>query len=149
MTTGAQVFPTLNEHNGWVNQVFFPSDSSRIISQTVFECLSWDATTGHRIHTTEQSDHRFSSPMYITYDGWIVDSVTDRTLSKLPAMVDDPNYATHGRSLAMTTSDGHLYIMHFPEALLTSPDTRPVEGKTRRRFVQLSADRVIISSIPW
>jgi WD40 repeat protein len=135
LTTGTQEFPTLR-HDSAVNSVFFSPDASRIISLACLDCKSWDATSGDRIHLTEHSDHRFSGSMYITYDGWIVDSATDRTLGRLPAVVNHTCHAVHERSMAMGTNNGRVFILNFPPALLTGPDTHPVEGKTRKRFVR-------------
>lgn len=134
VTTGAQVFTPLHGHKIGMTSVFFPPDASRIISLSEYESLSWDAATGHRIYSTEQSDHRLSGSIYVTYEGWIVDSETGRTLGKLPNMVADPISVVHGRLLAVGTPSGRVFIMQFPPALLTSPDTRTVEGGIRERF---------------
>jgi WD40 repeat protein len=132
--TGAQVFPRFHGHKSWVRSVFFSPDASRIISQSGFESLSWDAITGLRIHSTEEADHRLSGSMYITHDGWIMDSMTERTLGKLPSMLAHPVYVVHERSLVVATYSGRIFVLHFPPALFTSPDTRVVEGKRRKRF---------------
>ncbi|KIM71122.1 hypothetical protein PILCRDRAFT_17357 [Piloderma croceum F 1598] len=63
VTTGAQVFPVMREHTIGrsimvATSVFFSPDASRIISQSRYESLSWDAATGLRVSANEQSDHR-------------------------------------------------------------------------------------------
>lgn len=60
----------------------------------------------------------------VTHDGWIVDSTTNRTLSKLPTMVKITCSEAHGHSVAFGTVTGRLFVLQFPAALFTSPDTR-------------------------
>jgi WD40 repeat protein len=127
VTTGVKVFPTLRGHQMPVRSVFFSLDASRIISQSKYESLSWDAADGSRIYSTEQPDRCLSGSMYVTHDGWIVDSATDKILAKFPTMVANPIYAVHERTLAVGTHSGRVFQIHFPPALLTSPNTRHVE----------------------
>ena len=72
--------------------------------------------------------------MYITYEGWIMDSATDRTLGKLPTMVANARHAMHKRYLAVGTHSGRVFILHFPPTTFTSPDTRAINGKIRERY---------------
>ena len=131
--TGAQVFPALRGHTSHVTSVMC-SASSHIISQSECESLSWDAATGYRIYVTEQSDHRLLGSMYITHDGWIVDSATGRTLGNLSTMMLASVCAIHERSLAVGTRSGRVLVLNFPPALLTISDTRTVEDKMRKRY---------------
>ena len=132
ITTGAEVCPLLRGHTMGVTSLFFSLDACRIVSQSKCENLSWDAATGRQLHSVEQSDNRILGSLYITHDGWIVDSATYRTLGRLPDMVADPIYVAHGRSLAVGTCSGRVFILRFPPALLMGPDTRTVEGKIRK-----------------
>src|SRR5882762_6573963 len=84
-------------------------------SQPLYETLSWDPGTGCQLHLTEQPDH---CSLDITHDGWIGDSTTNRTLSKLPTMVSAANvkvlgliYVVHERSLAVGMKDGRVFIL--------------------------------------
>jgi len=135
--TGISPFHALRGHpRGDITSVLFSPDGSRIIFQSDYMSLSWDAATGQRLRSSEQSDHRLSGSMYVTHQGWIVDSGSDRTLGKLPTMAANSIYVVHERSLAVGMHSGHVLILHFPPAFVTSPDTRTVEGKIRERFRQ-------------
>jgi len=136
VATGAQVLPVLRGHKSRVKSLFFSPDASRIISLSESERLSWDSATGSCL-PAEPSDHRLSGTMYITHDGWIVDSATNRTLGKLPTMVAGPVSEIHGRSFAVGTYSGRVFITLFPTALLTSTSTRVIGENVRPRFKAL------------
>jgi hypothetical protein len=118
--------------------VFFSPDASRIISQSAYESMSWDGEMGRRLHASEHNDHRLSGSMYVTHEGWIVHSTTDRTLGKLPGLAINSKFAVHERSLAVGTYSGDIFILHFPLALLASPETRASDMNMRERFGPLS-----------
>jgi len=139
MGTGAQVFSELSRHSTGVTSIFFSPDASHIISLSKYGSLCWDTLTGLRTYSTEQSDHCLSGSMHLTHDGWVVDSATNRTISKLSTTLREANYAVHDKSLAVGTHGGRVFILRFPPALLMTPDTRSVEGKTRNRFQVLAA----------
>jgi WD40 repeat protein len=107
--SGAEILKMQGQKDGILSSVFSP-DGRRIVSgsydetvcvcayrmgrvgkvlsgwksQPLYETLSWDPGTGCQLHLTEQPDH---CSLDITHDGWIGDSTTNRTLSKLPTMV--------------------------------------------------------------
>jgi hypothetical protein len=64
-------------------------------------------------------------------DGWVVDVATGATLCKLPDYLSNACYASHKRSLAIGTDGGQVLLIHFPPALLRSPDTCPDGDKGR------------------
>jgi WD40 repeat protein len=130
VTTGLQV----HGHKMEIVSVFFSPEGRRIISQSRYESLSWDTATGHRLRSTEESDYRLSGSLYRTHDGWIMDSTTDRTLGKLPAVVSNSKCATQGRSLAVGAHSGPTFMLYFPQALTMSPETRVVNGNVRERY---------------
>jgi WD40 repeat protein len=154
VTTGAQVFPEFRGHTTWVTSVFFSPNTDRIVSQSRYESLSWDAAIGGRTYSTEASDHCLSGAMYITHDGRIVDSSTGRTLGKLPTVVANSSYVVHGRSLAMRMNSGRVPVLRFPPALLTRPENKyhlntihpkfqnigyPREGFLQSTFISLNS----------
>jgi WD40 repeat protein len=126
VATGAQAFPALRGHTSALKSVFLSSDARRIISQSECESISWDAATGRRLYLTEPSDRCLSGSI-VTCKGWIVDSATDTSLGKLPDMVADPIYMSHGKSLAVGTHSGRVLVLHFPLALFTGPDNSTVD----------------------
>jgi len=62
--------------------------------------------------------------------GWLIDFGTNQTISKLPAIIDPYCSAVFDKSIAVGTKGGHVVIFHFPPALLSSRDTRPVEAQS-------------------
>jgi hypothetical protein len=62
--------------------------------------------------------------------GWLVDFGTNQTISKLPARIDPYCSAAFEKSVAIGTKGGHVVLLHFPPALLSSRDTRPVEAQS-------------------
>jgi len=101
-------------------------------TQSIYESMSWDAETGRRLHSLEQSDHRLSGSMHITHEGWIVYSVTSRTLGKLPTMLAGAKYAARERSLALRTNSGHVFVLCIPPALLTTRRLVLLTGRSGR-----------------
>ena len=102
-----------------------------IISQSRYESMSWDAETGlHSLELTVPCRALCTLPMKI---GLYI-SATSRTLGKpLPCW---PEQSTqHERGLALGTNSGHVFVLRIPPALLTSPETRVVDGKVRERYV--------------
>ena len=137
VASGSQTSPALR-HGHWVSSVGFSVDGNHIISESFRDSISWDAKSGRRYHSTERSDHCLLRSIYITYNGWIVDVVTNRTLCKIPSILAVTCEATHKRSLVVGTKAGRLCVMHFPSALLTSPETLAAKGQTRERYPNLT-----------
>ncbi|KIM73293.1 hypothetical protein PILCRDRAFT_15384 [Piloderma croceum F 1598] len=92
--------------------------------------ILYDAASGrqlHNHHPVEEYDNQFSDSIKIN-GGYIVDSITDRTVCHLPPMISPSRYAVHETSLAVDTICGRVFVIHFPPALFTIPDTRAIEG---------------------
>jgi hypothetical protein len=66
-----------------------------------------------------------TDPIIITPDFWIVDTITQRVIGKLPSMVSINKCAASQTSVAFTTTDkpSTIFIIHFPSTTLTNPGT--------------------------
>jgi len=118
----------LQGHTEGVDLVAFTHDGTRIVSRSISENISWDATLGHQLYSGEYSSPALLSTLSTT-DGWIVDSATDRTLCKLPTILSGTCFAAWGRSLAVGTSDGQLLVVHFPPFLFLCSGTEASKAR--------------------
>jgi WD40 repeat protein len=123
-TSGAQVFPEFRGHTNIVQKVIFSPNGSCIISRSFSEFLSWDAASGHRLQSIGLFDGSYADSIHFCAEGWVEDAVTNKRLSKLPTIISKSCNETHGRSLAIGTQNGRVFVMDFPPALFTSPDAR-------------------------
>jgi len=66
-----------------------------------------------------------NDPIIITPDFWIVDTITQRVIGKLPSTVSLNKCVSSQTSVAFTTTDKPLtiFIIHFPLTTLTNPGT--------------------------
>jgi len=133
VSSGAEIIrPPINEY--FVRSVAFSSDGARIMSGSRRNGRTrgvWDRN-GTRLAVPTTS-YRFSCrSIDIVQDRWIVDFSANRTISFLPHMIDvDICSATHGKSIAIGTPGGRVFVMHFPPALFTSSESRVIEGQSR------------------
>jgi hypothetical protein len=81
------------------------------------------------------TDRPMSGSMYITHEDWIVYFGHQPHPWKTPTVLARAKYAARERSLALGTNSGHVFVLRIPPALLTSPETRVVDGKVRERYV--------------
>ena len=65
--------------------------------------------------------------MTIWLDGQTVKSVNGRTIGTLFYTIDPVCDASHETSLAVGTQHGQVFVIHFPPALFTIPDTHAVD----------------------
>jgi WD40 repeat protein len=84
IVSASQAYPAFRGHEHWVSSVAFSNDGNCIISESSHDTISWDVTSGRRHHLIEHSDRCSLHSIYNTYDGWIVDVVTNQILCKLP-----------------------------------------------------------------
>jgi WD40 repeat protein len=128
--SGAEALSPLQCHEDSVSSVAFSSDGTRIVSGSFDDTVYvWDTATGcpyvqNGVHD-EQSDSHYIS---LTSGAWIVDLYTKRTISKLPAMIAPWDWATSEKSIVIGTKGGQVIILHFPQAMFTSPETRPTKA---------------------
>jgi WD40 repeat protein len=130
-TTGAQIFNELRGHPQGVHCVAFSLDGSRILSKSRLRCISWDAETGCQLRSIKESGYPVFRSIRITRDKWVIHSLTGRAIYKLPPLASTSSYVSHHSSLAVRTDHGQVFVMHLPPTLLTSSETRLVEGKGR------------------
>jgi WD40 repeat protein len=124
--SGAAAFSPLRAHTTACTGIWsvdFSADGSRIICKSTSQTISYDASSGSRLHTNTQSDDSLHDSINISRDGWVMDWVNGRTLCQLPSMVSHSCYTVHKRSVAVGTKSGRLFVIHFPPVLFTSADT--------------------------
>jgi len=109
-----------------VHSVAFSVDGARILSKSHFSSISWDAATGHQLRSIREPSLQLSQSIRVIRDGWVIDMATGVTLCKLSDELSNGCFASHKGSLAIGTDGGRVFLVHFPPALLTSPDTRLV-----------------------
>jgi WD40 repeat protein len=126
--SGAEALPPLRGHESWVISVAFSPDGTRIISRSHDNIVCvWDTATGCLYAQNGAHDDWFESPhsILLNSDGRIMDLYTKRTISKLPAMIAPSSWAI---SIAIGTTGGQVIILNFPQASLSSPETRPTKA---------------------
>jgi len=133
--SGAEALPPLHGHEDSIVSVAFSPDSTHIVSRSVRRNLIWHTSTGDpcvRSGACDKESHPLHGIDTIALDphGWLVDFGTNQTISKLPAMIDPYCSAVFNKSVAIGTRGGHVVLLHFPPALLSSRDTRPVKAQS-------------------
>lgn len=104
-------------------------------SESASDSRSVKSPSPHHSSTDDINHLATSVPnIKITHHGWIVDSDTDRTISKLPTTIKITCSVAYKQSLVFGTVTGRLFVVHFPPALLTSQDTR-VNLKRKREIL--------------
>lgn len=117
--TGLVVLPPLRGHQNSIELVKYSINGTKIISRDASKViLAWDANSGIPLPVTEDDRIFISSPTRFStitiHNGWIVDFSTNRTLSKIPDIIDLVSFAAHGKSLVVGTQGGRVFIMTFP-----------------------------------
>jgi WD40 repeat protein len=133
--SGAASFPPLESHMDEVLFVAFSRDGSCVISRSDGGTILYNAASGHQLpnhHPVEEYDNQFSDSIEVN-SGYIIDSVTGRTICHLPPIVSGSCYAVHETLLAVGMACGQVSVIHFPPALFTIPDTRAID---RDRMLQ-------------
>ena len=104
------------------------SQDGSIMSDSSSEIHSPRSVTPFPVDT-----RRPSSPnLKVTSSKWIVDSSTGRILSKLPSTIQISCSDAFGHSVAFGTITGRIFVLNFPDALLSSVATRAdCKRKTR------------------
>ena len=123
--------PPFQGHEGRVESVVFSSDGTRIRSTSGVQVWTWDVTTGvlcDPIGVHSQDDGFILPEMMFDTDRQVVDVSQQRTLTKVPGIVAHEDSAIFGKSLVVGSQGGHVVILNFPEALFSSPETRPAEA---------------------
>jgi WD40 repeat protein len=133
---GVALFQPREEHRYIVRSVTFSSDGSYIISKSAKHIIAYDAVTGRRLNTVEEANDSppGSIDIIIDNDDWIIDRFTNRTISQLPPVVTVSRTAVHKTSMAVGTTGGRVFVIHFPLASFTSEETRAItdEGRIAR-----------------
>lgn len=107
------------------------SQDGSTMSDTSSEHHSARSITPFSVDTRRPSSA--SSPsLKVTQSKWIVDSSTGRTISKLPSTIQTSCSDAFGNSVAFGTITGRIFILNFPNALLSSAETR-ADGKRKTR----------------
>jgi len=104
---------------------------ARIVSRSIDRDVRvWDAVSGLQL-----PDKLFSIPddtpqhtLDVLHDRWLVDLSTNRTIAKLPIMVELWCSTAYEGTLAMGTIADQIIIMKFPPAVSTTPETRPIRS---------------------
>jgi len=131
---GIEVLPPLwvKDDGGWPGfcEAKFSSNGTQImyrfenvagVSDTLSNIASFKAT--HTLHTSFASGSQISQEHYIHVDakGWIVNSITNEVISKVPAIFWSEHtilgwrlFAGETLMISMGTRGGHVVIMHFP-----------------------------------
>jgi WD40 repeat protein len=128
--SGAAMMPPFQGHEGRVESVVFSSDGTRIRSTSGIQAWTWDVTTGvlcDPMGVHSQDDGFILPVIMLDADRRVVDVSQQRTLMKVPGIVAEVDSATSGKSLVIGGQGGHVVILNFPEALFSSPETRPAE----------------------
>jgi WD40 repeat protein len=129
--SGAEDITPINEL--FVRSVAFSSDGARIMSGSRRKGTAhgvWDVS-GARPSEPRTSYHFPRRSVDVVKDRWLVDFRANRVISFLPDIIDvDICSAAHGKSLAIGTPGGRVFVMHFPPAIFASPESR-VEGRSR------------------
>lgn len=118
VSSGTEVLPPLRGHKNNVNSVAYSADGSWILStDSIPQTLVWDALSGSLNLDSVQAMSMSSGidiDMRLNKDNWIVDQKTNRYLTKLPHSIVVQTHSVHGRSLAIGTISGGVFIIHFP-----------------------------------
>jgi WD40 repeat protein len=128
--SGTEVVQTISQQ-GPVSLVAFLPDGTCIVTRLEYNTVRvWDAISGIRLsdYGPDTLYYLFPSTIRVTPgDQWLMDRSTNRTVSKLPAFIGLRCLATHDRSLAMGTTDGRVFVIHFPSGVSINRETRFTE----------------------
>jgi WD40 repeat protein len=128
--SGTEIMPPLQGHNKPVASAAYSSDGSHIISTSHGSVCVWDAITG-LLCVSDVAHHKICHvpheptplTMKICGDQWLVDASTNQIFSKLPNIIIPRCSATFGRSLAIGTESGQVFILNFPAAFFPIQDS--------------------------
>lgn len=105
---GVMILPPLQSRGN--HSAIFSPDGSRVNYNSLDGTKTWDLESG--------SHH--SSPtlgLKLVNEGWIVDNATDLYISKLITHFPMSCFEAQGRSLAIGTVHGRVFVMSFPPSL--------------------------------
>ena len=107
------------------------SQDGSTVSDSSSEIHSPKSTTPSSFDTRRPSSA--SAPnLKVTSSKWIVDLSTGRILSKLPSTIQASCSDAFGHSVAFGTITGRIFVLNYPNALLSSVETR-ADGKRKMR----------------
>lgn len=132
-------FPVTRGNCGTIQSIAFSSDGSHVISHSCDEpVLEWDVISGIQLSThvapdyaSGASDHLSPRPIEIDRSGWVIHTPTRRVISKLPALITPLCSTSNEKSVAIGIEDRRVIILNFPPVVLTSPETRFIDGKKK------------------
>lgn len=131
--TGQVLGRPFKDGTSWVTPVAFNSDCIGITSGITSRLYDTSTLTpGIQLSayvTPEYACYIPSHTIRLGPGGWLTHMLTNRTLSKLPAMITSLCSASNETSIIIGTQDGQVIIINFPPVVFMSPDTRSVEGK--------------------
>lgn len=103
-----------------IKSVAFSTDGTDIAANLRFGgIVTWDATSGQSLLSSSKSFARSNTEIFGVDGQWIVEEDTHIYIQKIPSTISSIScYASatdsHGRSLAIGTLGGQMFILRFP-----------------------------------
>jgi hypothetical protein len=102
---------------------------------SVWRSIPYDAVSGREVPLNSVNYYHVTDPVKPTDDGWILGSVTGKTIYQLPSVVSYSCYAMHKKSVVVGTKWDQLLVINFPPALFASQGAHTVGGARRAEIV--------------